>query len=885
MNLNLNLIQDLLMPWNGDHSFVDLAENLAEQLGWYPSDIIENKNNRSIATGHLFVEHGLDNPAVISFINNSHTNALLEYKNQTNILGISYNNLIDYHITIDNGAIRAFHNRLAIDNNIIYTQRLDSFRDTLSSDYFFKYIDSQSIRANLPALDDELINTISRYKRFIYSELNGRISNEEISNFFNAIIFTRAFEDSREIDGSEQVLLKSLWSEKIQFSDILSLSFDNLDIKSYPDQIINKDLFSNINKLDKNTLNNIFTDFYKSNRTPYKYDFSIISKHALSRIYEKYVSILNIKETEIVQYNLFNNTPNPYEEVNKSSGSYYTPQFIARFFSRYIEKVNPNILNGDLKILEPAVGSGIFLRTLVENITDKRSIQKAFSNLTGIDKNSTACDAAKLSLTLLHLVITGELPKENLNIINQDSINYFTNNKNFKCDVVISNPPFISYGLMSNEDRNKVKSFLAEYSYNKYDLYLSFVKIGIDSLNEGGIGLFVLPNTFLVTDSAKLIRKHLANECNILCLVDLSSVDYKIFEDAGVYPILLIFQKKKKREKITPSAIIATIKDYVGKALTDILAEKMSNNMSYNIFGISQEFFNKEKWHLLTPAESNLEIKLSKYKKLEDFLETRTGFASGLIEAFIIPKSKIPKKEEEIYIPYLGDREMMKFSIIEDSQEYFFYPYLKNGSKIDEVTLKHRFPFTYKRLYQFYNTLSERSEVKKGNMQWWEPNRPRKPEFMMVPKILTPHLVFSPKFSIDISGKYAVSRSPFLVLKKDSILASIDIDLMFFMLGILNSSVCTWYLLNHTSRYQNGFMMIEPNSLKEIPVIDPISISRPAFLKYISLVKERFSYNEERIPFHKIIDLEKEIDHMTLDFYNLSKEENDIILGNYGNFN
>lgn len=273
MDLNLNAIQSLLMPWNGNHSFINLAENLAEQLGWYPSDIIENKNTQSIATGHLFVEHGLDNPAVISFINNKHTNTLLEYKNQANILGISYNNLIDYHITIDNGTIRAFHNRLAIDNNIIYAQRLDSFKDSLSSDYFCKYIDKQSIRANLPALDDELINTISRYKRFIYSELNGRVSNEEISNFFNAIIFTRALEDSQQIESSEQILLKSLWSDKVQFSDILLLSFDNLDIKSYPDQIINKELFSNINKLDKNTLNNIFTDFYKSSRTPYKYDF------------------------------------------------------------------------------------------------------------------------------------------------------------------------------------------------------------------------------------------------------------------------------------------------------------------------------------------------------------------------------------------------------------------------------------------------------------------------------------------------------------------------------------------------------------------------------------------------------------------------------------
>ena len=883
INFNLNTIQSLLMPWNGNRSFVDTAANLAEKLGWYPSDIIENKKKGSVATGHLFVEHGLDNPAVISFIDNRYTHNLLEYKNQTNILGLSYNNLIDYHITIDNETIRAFHNRLVVDNNIIYSQRLDSFKDSLRSDYFCDYIDNSSIRANLPTLDDELIDTISRWKRFIYSELNGLISNEEISNFFNAIIFTRALEDSGHTEDSNQILLKTLWSDKTQFSDILLSSFEVLDIQSYPEQVINKELFDNINKLDKNTLNNIFNEFYNSTRTPYKYDFSIISKHALSRIYEKYVSVLNVKES--LQLNLFSTVPNPYEEINKSSGSYYTPQFIARFFSRYIEKYKPEIMNGDLKILEPSVGSGIFLRTLLENITDVKSIKKAFLNITGVDKNNTACDATKLSLTLLYLVITGELPQKDINIINEDSLDYFSKNGDLTYDLVISNPPFISYGLMTEEDRTKVKSFLSGYSYNKYDLYLSFIKIAIDSLNEDGIALFVLPNTFLVTDSAKLIRKYLTKECNILCLVDLSSIDYKIFGDAGVYPILLIFQKRKLKAEKTALATISIIKDYVGKALTDVLADRMVCNQSYNIFTIGQEFFNKEKWHLLTPTESNLEIKLSKYKKLDNFFDIRTGFASGAIEAFIIPKSKIPKNENDIFIPYLSDREMAKFSILEDSQEYFFYPYLKDGSKIDELILKEKFPNTYKRLYQFYNTLSQRSEVRNGRMEWWEPNRPRKPDFMLVPKLLTPHLVFAPKFSLDIIGKYAISRSPFLVLKKDSDLVSIGNDFMFFMLGILNSSICTWYLLNHTSRYQNGFMMIEPSSLKQIPVIDPRSLSRPAFLKYVTLVKERFIYSDEKSSFGKMMELEKEIDRMTFDFYSLSKEENNIILGNYGDFN
>jgi methylase of polypeptide subunit release factors len=881
MNVNLNAIQSLFMPWNGNNSFIGVAENLAKNLGWYPSDIIENKKNNSIVTGHLFVEHGLENPAVISFIDNRYANRLLDTKEQTNILGTSYNNLIDYHIIIDNVIIRAYHNRVTSDKNIIYNQRLDNFEESLSSDYFCRAIDKQSIRATYPTLEDEMINTISKWKKFIYSELGGKISNEEISNFFNAIIFTRALEDSQTNADFDQVLLKSLWSEHNKFSEILSLSFEKLNMQSYPDQVINKDLFGNIDNLDRPLLNNVFLDFYKSSRTPYKYDFSIISKHALSRIYEKYVSVLSIQEN---QPDLFGHIPIPIEEINKSSGSYYTPQFIARFFGRYVEKIKPAFLKNDFKMLEPAVGSGTFLRTILENLTDSNHIEKAFFNVTGIDKNKTACDASKLSLTLLYLVSTGKLPQKNINIITEDSMDYFSKNRNFTYDVVISNPPFINYASMSSEDRNKVKSFLSEYAFNKYDLYLSFVKIAIDCLNEEGLGLFVLPSTFLVTDSAKLIRKYLIEKCNVLCIIDLSSVNYKIFEDAGIYPVLLIFQRKRKKEKYTVQATIATIRDDVGRALTDILENKTAANVSYNIFTISQDFFQNEKWRLLTPAESNLKIKLSKYKKIDDFFDIRTGFASGSTNTFIISKNKIPKNENNTYIPYLSDREMDKFFIPDDTQEYLFYPYLEDGTKLDEKNLREKFPVTYKHLYQSHYELSQRNEVLKGKIEWWMPNRPRKPEFMLVPKIVTPHLVFTPKFSLDIEGKYAISRSPFLVLKENSELASIKNDLMFFVLGILNSSVCTWYLLNHSSHYQNGFMMIEPSGLKEIPIIDPVSLSKATFIKFITLVKERFLC-ESNSKFDKIIALEKEIDRMCMDFYSLDEEEKNVILGNYGNIN
>ena len=71
----------------------------------------------------------------------------------------------------------------------------------------------------------------------------------------------------------------------------------------------------------------LLMDFYNNRFAPYSYDFSIMSKHALSRIYEHYTALLHVAES--AQMTFFARLPE--EEWNKRHGSIYTPQFIARY--------------------------------------------------------------------------------------------------------------------------------------------------------------------------------------------------------------------------------------------------------------------------------------------------------------------------------------------------------------------------------------------------------------------------------------------------------------------------------------------------------------------------------------------------------------------------
>lgn len=863
---NTNIIKQLISPWNSDKGLMRELESFANYLGWYPSDIIEDKRKQSITTGHLFVEHGLENSAVISFINNQFLYNNLNALEKHNLLGISYNNLVDLHISVDRLNISGIHNRMEF-NNLLFYGTSDDERNLKSSTYS-EILQELKVKPIYKQIDDSIIDTLSYWKRIISSELNNKVDNEKLSNFFNSIILLRAIEDydfSKNPNSSFKYGLNKMLdnSEVTNYTSVVKNFLTKYNISNIPKNLLNLDNLMAFDSLNVRTLYQIFQDFYRNKYSNYEYDFSIMSKHTLSRLYEKYVSILEIKQTQQLSFL----SPIPEEKFNKNSGSYYTPQFIARFFTKFLESNITDIFKKNLRILEPAVGSGIFIRTFLERqieVTRKDSIEiNLFNNVIAVDKNPTACNAANLSMSLLHLVSYDKFPEKELNILNQDSLLLFKKTVyNNKIDIIISNPPYIKYNALDASTKKHLKELLGVLSFGKTDLYIAFLKIALDSLKDGGYGCFVLPNTFLSTDSAKNIRKEIFNSCCVKCIVDLSDIKQRIFEEVGVYPILFIFQKTNQKS----NAIIAKIQDNTGQAIHHVLNKDFILNDTFSVYEVDQTFFKDDVWYLLPPTEFNLKQKFSEYPKIEEFFDVRTGFASGDVDAFIFHRKMIPKGEEKLFVPYLEDREMKTFISKTEVDAYFFYPFIDN-LKITEEILKNSYQKTYNHLKKFEDTLSQRTEVKKGKLEWWMPNRPRSPKFMLVPKILTPHLVFTPRFNIDREGKFAVSRSPFLVPK----FGFDDPDLLYYFTGILNSSVCFWYLLSHAPKYQNGFAMLEPTYLKNLPVPNPYTddISKRILVqRVITLVKQRIIKNDV-----EILTLEKQIDNVVAELFNLNSSE------------
>ncbi|MCK9476213.1 MAG: DEAD/DEAH box helicase family protein [Candidatus Muirbacterium halophilum] len=182
--------------------------------------------------------------------------------------------------------------------------------------------------------------------------------------------------------------------------------------------------------------------------------------------------------------------------------SFYTPAYVAQGIWDKIE--NMGFAGG--RILEPSVGSGIFLQTMPQKLYDSSSI-----DCVDIDKN--CCIISK------HLA-----PKANVYNLPFEK---FEIEKEY--DLVISNPPYGS---------SKIDG-LTIHNY--------FIKKSLDSLKEGGIMGIVITNSFL--DSKNIDTKiDISKSADLLGAVRLPSTAFKDNAKTEVITDVIFFRKRFRNE-------------------------------------------------------------------------------------------------------------------------------------------------------------------------------------------------------------------------------------------------------------------------------------------------------------------------------------------------
>lgn len=451
------------------------------------------------------------------------------------------------------------------------------------------------------------------------------------------------------------------------------------------------------------------------------------------------------------------------------------------------------------------------------------------------------------------------------------------NNGDFEgFDVVIGNPPYIR-----QEEIKNLKNYL-QNNYKTYsgtaDLYVFFVEKGFEILKQTGHFCFIMPNKWMQAGYGKALRAFLLNN-QLKSIIDFG--DLQIFGGVTTYPCILEASKEKSLDTFNSVEIKALAFDKGFEDYVSLHTNKMSiPNLSYGNWCISsnadQILLSKFKPHSISLSEY---VNGSSYR----------GILTGLTEAFLInteTKERLineDKNSEELIKPFLLGRNIkpyvnlkaenwlilvpkgftIKRNLPSDDPNYIGEPTPRYGvMPYDEAWewFNKTFPAIARHLMQFEDKAEKRTD--KGDF-WWELRACDYYREFDAPKIMYQVMQVKPCFIYDDCGQYC-NNSMWIIPKNDK-----------FLVGLLNSKMGWWLISKYCTAIQNGYQLIW-KYFGQIPIPNTSDDSKVVIEKLVCQIL----FDKKHNPNADTFKLEKEIDELVYQLYDITPEEQKIIEGN-----
>lgn len=121
-------------------------------------------------------------------------------------------------------------------------------------------------------------------------------------------------------------------------------------------------------------------------------------------------------------------------------------------------------------------------------------------------------------------------------------------------DIVIGNPPYISAPaqvaneVLNNQRANIIASKKFKSLFEKWDLYIPFVELGLQMIKTGGITSMIIPYPFSNQKYAKVCRQIILDQYNLSEVADLKEI--KVFKNATVQNCILFVENKPQHNVV-----------------------------------------------------------------------------------------------------------------------------------------------------------------------------------------------------------------------------------------------------------------------------------------------------------------------------------------------
>jgi len=459
-------------------------------------------------------------------------------------------------------------------------------------DKLLKNVDKKIIKP----IDESILESLLEIRKLLSNDLKNKRTylqpeqiDEAVQILIDRLIFMRSVED-RDLEAKD-FLLKIKDSVEKGFAEknlwaLLKEQFVRFD-KTYNSKLFSEGLLEkNDVFFDDSTLKKIIKDiYYGAIDSQFRYQFELIPSDLLGSIYEQYLGVVLRGTEQRVKLD-------SESGKRKKMGIYYTPSYIVDYIVKntvgeYIkDKTIDEIL--EVKILDPACGSGSFLIRAFQEVCDtvknklkegEKSKHPTFKNyegrlnlaqkntlvsrcIFGVDLDEKAVELAQLNLLLKLLEgetrETKKLLLQNLkdNIKNGNSLiddSKIAGDKAFKWeaqfpdvfrdggfDVVVGNPPY--FKVTKDNPIKKTKIF-EEIKSGMMNISAIFINKGFEIMKDNGFMGMIVPKMLAFTESWEKVRTKILTNSSLREVVDAG----KAFEDVLLEQIIFCLKKEKNK--------------------------------------------------------------------------------------------------------------------------------------------------------------------------------------------------------------------------------------------------------------------------------------------------------------------------------------------------
>lgn len=436
----------------------------------------------------------------------------------------------------------------------------------------------------------------------------------------------------------------------------------------------------------------------------------------------------------------------------KGIGIHFTPPALARAVAE--EVLNSADFSRELSVFDPACGSGEFLREILRQLKIRH--YRGRVKLLGWDISASACEMANFTLAWESQDALGDVTVEIRNIDSLLPENQWPTDLN----IVIMNPPFVSWQDMSSDQKANLISALGEIREKRSDLSQAFIWKAIGSLHKNGILGTIVPASFFTNESAIRLRSQLKEEMTPVLLARLGS--HQLFSSAIVDTAIYV----AKKDPDHPQSAVALWADHrmqsnsAGlRALRKVRAEH--NIASYPVIGdgfsvyLDNNLGRDTNWSPRPYESTKLAQNVAKLPQVKNFFEVKQGVRTGHNKAFIITKAELyslPEPERAYFRPCVVNDSIKCGYLVDD---YFvFYPY-GNKTIASEQQLQEVLP-VYSQMYLIpaKPRLLERPRV--NPERWWGLSEHRAWQVSDKPKLISTYFGGKGSFAWDNRGIFVV---------------------------------------------------------------------------------------------------------------------------------